>query len=126
MCYNSVVIATLYWCALSQTGEPATRVYVAVRARTKSCGRKDFGLITEGDAMICLPRRFYAILVAINVVLAFAPAAAQTTGSVVGSVKDSQGALIPGATVSLISEARGTSIEAQSTASGDFQFPSVI
>ena len=51
---------------------------------------------------------------------------AQTTGSVVGNVKDSQGALIPGATVSLISETRGTTIDAQSTDVGAFEFTSVI
>ena len=39
-----------------------------------------------------------------------APAAAQiTTGTVTGTVKDAQGGVIPGATVMLISEARGTS-----------------
>ena len=77
--------------------------------------------------MNCLPRRLCSeILIAIVVVLAWTPVGAQTTGSVVGTVKDSQGAVIPGATVSLISETRGTTIEAQSTPTGDFQFPSVI
>ena len=64
--------------------------------------------------------------IAIFAVLASTPVGAQTTGSVVGSVKDSQGAVIPGATVSLISETRGTTIDAQSTDVGAFQFPSVI
>jgi Carboxypeptidase regulatory-like domain len=50
---------------------------------------------------------------------------AQTTGTVTGTVKDAQGAVIPGATVSLISEARGTSIDAQSAANGDFVFTNV-
>ena len=36
------------------------------------------------------------------------------------------GAVIPGANVSLISETRGTTIETQSTAAGDFEFTSVI
>jgi hypothetical protein len=55
------------------------------------------------------------------------PAAAQnTTGTVVGTVKDAQGGVIPGATVTLISEARGTkSAPAVSNESGDFVFPNV-
>ena len=50
---------------------------------------------------------------------------AQTTGTVTGTVKDDQGGVIPGATVTLISEARGTSLEAVTTASGDFVFPNI-
>jgi hypothetical protein len=41
--------------------------------------------------------------------LAVSPALAQiTTGTVSGTVKDAQGGVIPGATVVLISESRGT------------------
>jgi hypothetical protein len=55
------------------------------------------------------------------------PAPAQvTTGSVAGTVKDAQGGLIPGATVVLISEARGTrSAPATTDPNGDFVFPNV-
>ena len=55
------------------------------------------------------------------------PAPAQvTTGSVAGTVKDEQGGVIPGATVVLISEARGTrSAPATTGATGDFVFPNV-
>ncbi len=49
-----------------------------------------------------------------------------TTGTLTGTVKDSQGGVIPGATVVIISEARGTkSAPAVTSASGDFVFPNV-
>src|SRR5947209_12123332 len=56
-----------------------------------------------------------------------APAAAQiTTGTVSGTVKDPQGAVIPGATVVLISETRGTkSAPAVTNETGDYVFPNV-
>src|ERR1700730_6992779 len=47
-------------------------------------------------------------------------AAAQATATVAGTVKDAQGGIIPGATVTLISESRGTTFETQSGATGDF------
>jgi hypothetical protein len=51
-------------------------------------------------------------------------AAQITTGTITGTVKDSQGGVIPGANVVLISEARGTkSAPAVTNASGDFVFP---
>jgi hypothetical protein len=55
------------------------------------------------------------------------PSAAQlTTATIAGTVKDPQGGLIPGASVTLISEARGTrSAPAITNASGDFTFPNV-
>jgi hypothetical protein len=49
------------------------------------------------------------------------------TGSVAGSVRDSQGGVVPGATVVLISEARGTrTAPATTDANGDFVFPNVV
>ncbi len=48
------------------------------------------------------------------------PAAAQTSSTVAGTVKDTQGGIIPGATVTLVSESRGTTFEGQSGATGDF------
>jgi hypothetical protein len=55
------------------------------------------------------------------------PALAQVnTGTVLGTVKDSQGGVIPGATVTLISEARGTrSAPVVTNESGDFVFANV-
>jgi hypothetical protein len=49
-----------------------------------------------------------------------------TTGTVSGNVKDAQGGVIPGATVVLISEARGTkSAPAITNETGDYVFPNV-
>jgi hypothetical protein len=55
------------------------------------------------------------------------PALAQVnTGTVLGTVKDAQGGVIPGATVTLISEARGTrSAPVVTSATGDFVFANV-
>ncbi len=55
------------------------------------------------------------------------PASAQiTTGTVSGTVKDSQGGVVPGATVVLISETKGTKSEPQVTNStGDYVFPNI-
>ena len=57
--------------------------------------------------------------------LTSALAFAQTTGTVTGTVKDDQGGVIPGATVTLVSEARGTSLEAVTTVTGDFVFSNI-
>ena len=46
--------------------------------------------------------------------------AAQTSSTVAGTVKDTQGGIIPGATVTLVSEARGTTFDGQSERTGDF------
>jgi hypothetical protein len=64
----------------------------------------------------------------LSVVLASSPALAQiTTGTVSGTVKDPQGAVIPGATVVLISETRGTrSAPAVTNDAGDYVFPNVL
>ena len=58
---------------------------------------------------------------------ASAPVLAQVnTGTVLGTVKDAQGGVIPGATVTLISEARGTrSAPVVTNESGDFVFANV-
>ena len=64
-------------------------------------------------------------MVALAAVALFAlPAAAQiTTGTVSGTVKDAQGAVIPGAAVTLVSETRGTQLsDVFTNAEGDFTF----
>ena len=58
---------------------------------------------------------------------AVAPAAAQiTTGTVAGTVKDSQGGVVPGATIVLVSEGRGTrSAPVVTNAQGDYVLANV-
>src|SRR5262249_31572612 len=49
-----------------------------------------------------------------------------TTATVPGTVKDATGATLPGATVSLISETRGTRLpDVVTNTNGDFVFPNV-
>ena len=64
-----------------------------------------------------------------GVMLALAPPsvlAQITTGTVTGNVRDAQGGVIPGATVVLISETRGTkSAPAVTDEAGNYVFPNV-
>ena len=58
--------------------------------------------------------------------LASAPLTAQTTSaSVFGSVKDSQGGVLPGATVTLTSRTQGNTLTGTTDAEGRFVFPIV-
>jgi hypothetical protein len=55
------------------------------------------------------------------------PAAAQVSTTVLGTVKDPQGGVLPGATVVLISETRGTRVEpAVTNGTGDFVIPNIV
>ena len=59
--------------------------------------------------------------------LLIAPASAQSVyGSIFGTVTDSTGAAIPGATVTVKDEAKGTVVTATSNASGDYSVPHLI
>jgi hypothetical protein len=79
----------------------------------------------EDGAMRSIRRVCTLAFVALLAVVIPAPAQV-TTGSVGGTVKDAQGGVVPGATVVLISEARGTRSEPATTnATGDFVFPNV-
>ena len=68
-----------------------------------------------------------AAVVLIACMLASSAAFAQiTTGTVTGNVRDAQGGVIPGATVVLVSEARGTkSAPGVTNETGDYVFPNV-
>ncbi|TAK10547.1 MAG: carboxypeptidase regulatory-like domain-containing protein [Acidobacteria bacterium] len=65
--------------------------------------------------------------VCVALVLAAAPLFAQgITGTVTGTVKDASGGVVPGATVTLISESKGTvSTPVVTNATGDFVFPNL-
>ena len=55
-----------------------------------------------------------------------APAFAQlTTGTIAGSVRDEQGAAVPGATVTLVSENRGSRKEFTTDPQGNYVFPNL-
>ena len=70
-----------------------------------------------------------SVVCACLVALLFSAASATaqiTTGTVLGTVKDSTGGVVPGATVVLISESRGTkSVPSVTNATGDYVFPNV-
>ena len=70
-------------------------------------------------------RGFFAALMLL--LIAATPVSAQiTTGAVTGTVKDAQGGVVPGATVTLISEARGTKLAPVSTNEvGGYVIPNV-
>src|SRR5690349_14204865 len=75
-------------------------------------------------------KRFMRIrLVAVFLALVGVAASASAqgvTGTVLGTVKDAQGATVPGASITLISESRGTTIATVvSNAVGDFVIPNV-
>ena len=64
---------------------------------------------------------WWATVFAIVIVTAQPAAAQLTTGSLAGVVKDAQGGVIPGATVTLVSETRATrSVPIVTNATGDF------
>jgi hypothetical protein len=82
----------------------------------------------EKESSMKLGARIGLGLLAAVVLLAVVvqPAAAQiTSASVAGTVKDSQGGVIPGATVVMTSVTRGTTIEAMTGDEGYFVFPIV-
>jgi hypothetical protein len=77
--------------------------------------------------MIVSRRLLRVVAVVIALCAIAVPASAQiTTASVAGTVKDPQGAVIPGAALTLISETRGTHLaEAVTNSQGDFTFVNV-
>ena len=71
--------------------------------------------------------RHAAAVGAVGGVLVATAFAQGITGTVIGTVKDAQGGVIPGATITLISDTRATSSAPVITnTSGDFVFPNVV
>lgn len=71
-------------------------------------------------------RRWLAMAIAASVCVAAPTAAQVTTGTVVGTVVDAQGGVLPGVTVVLVSEARGTKmVPVITNTQGDFVVPNV-
>jgi len=79
----------------------------------------------EGGMMARMVARVVAVTLFALCAAALPVASQITTGTVSGSVKDVQGAVVPGATVTLVSVARGTTMHAQTNAEGDFVVPNV-
>ncbi|MFL6281136.1 MAG: carboxypeptidase-like regulatory domain-containing protein, partial [Vicinamibacterales bacterium] len=70
--------------------------------------------------------RWCAVVVGLVLATAHSAFAQLTTGSLAGIVKDAQGGVIPGATLTLVSETRGTrSVPVVTNATGDFVFPNL-
>jgi hypothetical protein len=70
--------------------------------------------------------RAFILFAALAMVCVFSGSAvAQTSSTVAGTVKDTQGGIIPGATVTLVSETRGTTFEAVAGNTGDFVISNV-
>ena len=67
--------------------------------------------------------RLAAIAITVMAMASFA--SAQSSATIAGSVKDAQGGVIPGATITLVSETRGTTFETLSNDAGDFVFSNI-
>ena len=84
----------------------------------------------ELNMMFFLSSRSWMCSIAFSVALVALPhfaivAAAQVGGSLSGTIKDSTGGVIPGATVSLMNTAIGTQLDGVSDAQGHYSFPNV-
>jgi len=70
-------------------------------------------------------RNSFAILLAALLLGGTTAAAQVATGNVAGTIKDAQAGVIPGATVTLVSETRGTTLDTTTNTNGDFVFVNV-
>src|SRR5204863_9720837 len=84
-------------------------------------GRMDPGSINQGGGALIKRRLCVASLCALALLVLSAPAFAQSTASISGTVKDSGGGVIPGATVVVKNETTGNSQETVSDKDGAYQ-----
>ena len=68
-----------------------------------------------------------AILAVCGLILLFSPAVAQTvSSSLVGTLADSSGAVVPNASIALSNQATGAGLKVQSNSGGLFRFPNLL
>src|SRR6266540_2535449 len=108
-------------CTTSTSSRSSTSPFIPARLSLRAPFR------TQGGLQPMFSKCVRALLVAIAALVVALPASAQiTTASVTGTVKDPQGGVIPGATVSLISETQGTQMSGVFTNNnGDFTIANV-
>ena len=70
--------------------------------------------------------RFLAIMFAITFCFSIIGMGQATAGSILGTVHDSTGAVVPGATVSVTDVSKGTKSVTKTDAVGGYSFPSLI
>src|ERR1035437_5487286 len=74
---------------------------------------------------VLVSTRMVAVVCCLLLVV-FAVQAQQTSGSIAGTVKDKQGAVVPGAKVTLIDQSQATQREQTSSAEGNFTFEALV
>ena len=80
----------------------------------------------HGRVFLAIPFRLGVALIVLCALASPVLARQGVTGIVSGTVKDAQGGVIPGATVTLVSESKGTrSAPVVTNATGDFVFPNI-
>src|SRR3989442_9285468 len=84
------------------------------------------GIQPSDGSWRCIVRKTFILAVALIVGLAIPASAQLTRGTISGTVKDSGSGVVPGATVILTDQARGTNFAPVTTNdTGDFVFPDV-